>query len=312
MLTSFSEWLNTAVGITPEYQNNLFDSVVVLVIILFTRWFLLRLTHKYQVNVRTKYRINKTTSYIATFLLIISISQIWLKDSTNDWNISTYFGLLSAGIVLALKDPITNIAGWLFIIWERPFEVGDRIQIGDEKGDVIDQRIFMFTVLEIGNWVDADQSTGRVIHIPNGRIFQQTLASYSKGFEYIWNEIPVLVTFESDWKKAKEILVDISHKHGEQFTKSAESKVKKASKRFMIFYKNLTPIVYTNVKDCGVMLTIRYLTEPRKRRNSEENIWEEILTKFTNHKNIDFAYPTTRFYNNDAEAKDAVMMIRPQ
>ena len=96
-------------------------------------------------------------------------------------------------------------------MWKRPFEVGDRIQIGDQKGDVIDQRIFMFTVLEIGNWVDADQSTGRVIHIPNGKIFLETLASYTKGFEYIWNEIPVQVTFESDWRKAKNILESLDH-----------------------------------------------------------------------------------------------------
>ena len=67
-------------------------------------------------------------------------------------------------------------------------------------------RIFMFTLMEIGNWVDADQSTGRVIHIPNGKVFKEVLANYSKGFQYIWNEIPVLVTFESNWKKAKEIL----------------------------------------------------------------------------------------------------------
>ena len=60
--------------------------------------------------------------------------------------------------------------------------------------------------MEIGNWVDADQNTGRIVHIPNGKIFTETLANYGKGFEYIFNEIPVLITFESDWKKAKKNL----------------------------------------------------------------------------------------------------------
>lgn len=311
MLTTFNNWVSSFVSITPKYQNNIIDSIAVGFIIFFTRWCILRITDKYDVNLRTKYRISKTSSYVATILMIIIVGQIWLKDNHATWDVSTFFGLLSAGIAVALKDPIANIAGWLFILWKRPFEVGDRIQVGEEKGDVIDQRIFMFTVLEIGNWVDADQSTGRVIHIPNARIFQQTLASYTKGFEYIWNEIPVLITFESDWKKAKQILLDISHEHGEQFTKPAEKKMKNAAKRFMIYYKNLTPIVYTSVKECGVMLTIRYLTEPRKRRNSEQEIWEEILTKFSEHKNIDFAYPTTRFYNNLTEGKDDVVVVRP-
>jgi small-conductance mechanosensitive channel len=63
--------------------------------------------------------------------------------------------------------------------------VGDRVQLGEYRGDVIDQRIFMFSLLEIGNWVDADQSTGRVIHLPNGKIFTEVLANYGQGFHYI-------------------------------------------------------------------------------------------------------------------------------
>ena len=92
----------------------------------------------------------------------------------------------------------------------KPLKVGDRVQIGDVTGDVIDIRIFQFSVIEIGNWVDADQSTGRIIHIPNGTIFIKWQANYTAGFEYIWNEIPVLVTFESDWKTAKQTTVLIN------------------------------------------------------------------------------------------------------
>ena len=75
---------------------------------------------------------------------------------------STFLGLLSAGVAIALKDPLVNLAGWGFIVWRKPFGIGDRIQLGDSRGDVIDQRIFMFTLMEIGNWVDAERSTGRV------------------------------------------------------------------------------------------------------------------------------------------------------
>ena len=92
------------------------------------------------------------------------------------------------------------------------------------------------------------------------------------------------------------LLTDLSKKHGNQLTKSAEQKVKRAAKKYMIFYQKLTPIVYTSVKDSGVMLTMRYLCEPRKRRNSENDIWEDILEHFAKEKNIDLAYNTTRFY----------------
>jgi len=161
---------------------------------------------------------------------------------------------------------------------------------------VIDVRIFQFTLMEIKNWIKAEQSTGRVIHIPNGKVFTETQANYSKGFKYIWNEIPVLVTFESGWEKAKEILFEIVKKHSAHLSDRAEKKLREVSSRYMIFYSNLTPTVYTSVQDCGVLLTLRYLCKPRNRRDTEQAIWEEILKEFANHPDIDFAYPTTRFY----------------
>lgn len=185
----------------------------------------------------------------------------------------------------------------------KPFDVGDRIQIGSVSGDVIDLRIFQFTIMEIGNWVDADQSTGRIIHVPNGKVFTDFQANYSTGFNYIWNELGVLVTFESDWEKAKKILTDILNKHAENLTEDVQKKIKETSRRFMIFYSVLTPIVYTSVKDSGVMLTMRYLCDVRKRRISAATIWEEVLIEFAKHDNIDFAYPTTRFYDNLSEGK---------
>ena len=163
---------------------------------------------------------------------------------------------------------------------------------------MIDQSFFEFTLLEIGNWVHADQSTGRIVHIPNGKIFSQDLANYDKGFNYLWNEIEVVVTFESDWQKAKIILLNIANTKGENISKRMENQIKRAAKKYMIYYKELTPIVYTSVVDHGVKLTIRHLCETRKRRGYTEAIWEDILLEFAKNKNIEFAYPTTRFYKN--------------
>lgn len=251
-------------------------------------------------DVQVQYRIRKSVAYVTYPLAFLVIGRIWFAGIEA---VSTYLGLLSAGLAIALQTPLVNLAGWAFILWRQPFKVGDRIEIGNDRGDVIDQRIFMFSLMEIGNWVDADQSTGRVIHLPNGKIFTEVMANYSQGFQHIWNEIPVLVTFESDWRKAKQILEEVAQKHGTSLTDSAATKLREAAHKFMIFYTKLTPKVYTTVKDCGVMLTIRYLCEPRKRRGSEQDIWEDILDSFAAQDNIDFAYPTQRFYSNDTEGK---------
>ncbi len=158
--------------------------------------------------------------------------------------------------------------------------------------------------MEIGNWVDADQSTGRILHIPNGMIFTHVLANYTKASDYIWNEIPVLVTFESDWKKAKQILKDIVDAHSKEMVTTAEESFRKAGNRYMLQYGALTSTVYTSVKESGVLLTIRYLCEPRKRRDSTQFVWEGMLNAFAEHADIEFAYPTRRLYNRSVEKSD--------
>lgn len=281
-------------------QSKMFYTILAIVFFWLMQRLILIVLLRQRDDVQLQYRIRKTVAYITYPLAFLVIGRIWFAGFQA---VSTYLGLLSAGLAIALQTPLVNLAGWAFILWRHPLKVGDRIQIGSDRGDVIDQRIFMFSLMEIGNWVDADQSTGRVIHIPNGKIFTEVLANYSQGFQYIWNEIPVLVTFESDWRKAKQLLDEIAQKHGASLSSSAAHKLREAAKKFMIFYSKLTPKVYTTVKDSGVMLTIRYLCDPRKRRGSEQEIWEEILDAFATHDNIDFAYPTQRFYHNAGEGK---------
>jgi len=293
-------WIQEAIGLSPEIQIKIFASLIITLVLWILYSLIIKIVWRRTENVRTLYSWRKNSGYIVIVLGVFLIGRLWFSGFQS---IATYLGLLSAGIAIALKDVVSNFAGWLFIISRRPFSVGDRIQIGNHAGDVIDTRFFQFTLMEIGNWVNADQSTGRIIHIPNGMVLSEVLANYSKGFQYIWNEIPVLITFESNWQKAKKILQKIADKDAEQLSKAAEKRVKEASKKFMILYSRLTPIVYTSLQNSGILLTIRYLCEPQRRRDSEQVIWEDVLKEFSEHVDIDFAYPTQRFYNNQLERK---------
>lgn len=250
------------------------------------------------------YQLEKFVSYTAAAVMVISLGRIWWSEGFQ--SLATVFGLLSAGLAIALQDLIKDMAGWVFILTRTPFKIGDRIQVGDDAGDVVDIRLFQFTLNEIGNWVQADQSTGRVIHINNSVVFTQSLANYTRGFEYIWHEIPVMVTFESDWKKAKQILLHLVMEQQGDFSSTASQKLRQAARHYMIYYKTLTPTVYTSVADSGVVLTIRYLTDPRRRRGTSQALWEAILDEFAKHPDIDLAYPTQRFYNNATEGKPGV------
>lgn len=301
MIDNITKWLEITFDLSPELQGKFIATIIAILILWIIRKLILKIAFRKIQDIRLQYRWRKTSVYLISSIGFLLIGRIWFEGFQS---IATFLGLLSAGLAIALKDPLVNFAGWLFIIWRKPFQVGDRIQIGDSAGDVIDLRIFQFTLMEIGNWVDADQSTGRIIHIPNGKVFSEIQANYSTGFNYIWNEIAVLITFESNWKKAKQILLEIANSRAEHLSKSAEEKIKEASRRFMIFYTKLTPKIYTSVRDSGVLLTMRYLCDPRKRRGSEEEIWENVLEEFFKCSDIDFAYPTQRFYNNLSEGKE--------
>ncbi len=291
-----------ATGLAPTIQFKILISIIVILLFMVVRLALLKILWRQTEDVKIRYKWKKVLTYFLAFIVLMLLAQVWFEGFRN---IGTYIGLLSAGIAIALKDLVANVAAWLFIVVRRPITVGDRIEIGAVKGDVIDIRLFQFTLLEIGNWVDADQSTGRIIHVPNGKIFTDYQANYTRGFQFIWHEIPVLLTFESDWRKAKDILFEIVSKHTEHLTREAEKKIKLAARQYMIFYSRLTPTVYTSVRDSGILLTIRYICGARNRRGTEEQVWEDVLTEFANHPNIDFAYPTQRFYDNRSEGKIA-------
>ncbi|MDM8528577.1 mechanosensitive ion channel family protein [Anaerolineales bacterium HSG24] len=277
-----------------DVQIKLLESFLILISLWIFRLLAGRLINQYVDEPRRRYHWRKGVTYLVGVLAVFLISLLWMRHVES---LATFLGLLSAGIAISLRDLLTNLFGWIFIVWRQPFEVGDRIQIGNYAGDVVDIRIFEFTVLEIGNWVQADQSTGRVLHIPNGLLLKDPLANSSKGFEYIWDEIKIHITFESNWRKAKRILHDIAYKYAAPLSTNAAESVRQATSRYLIVYRNLTPIVYLKGEQNGIVLSVRYLCLPRRRRSSRQSLWEQILTEFAKHPDIEYAYPTQRFYH---------------
>jgi len=181
-MTNAWESARTTLNLNAELQSKLLNSLLVILAL----W-LLRLVILFWVDRRVeddglRYQWRKTSTYIVVPLGVALLFRIWIEELQP---LATFLGFFSAGVAVALRDPLVDLAGWTFILWRRPFEVGDRIQIGEHADDVVDLRIFQFTLLEVGGWVAADQSTGRILHIPNGKVFSDVLANYGKGFEYM-------------------------------------------------------------------------------------------------------------------------------
>jgi small-conductance mechanosensitive channel len=271
-------------------ERNLIISAVVVLILLFARRAVMGFVHRHVESQPIRYRLSNATAYGAFVIGGLILLQVWF---TAIQSLGTFLGLLSAGLAIALKDLVADLAGWFFILWRRPFELGDRIEVAGLKGDVVDTSVFQVTIMEVGNWIDADQSTGRLIHVPNSMIFTQPLANYVAGFPYLWNELKVGVTFESDWRKAKSILEDIAKDLAVDLKENDLKGRRRDDDRFLIRFRKLTPIVYTTVADAGILLTLRYICGPRERRGTGSVLWEKILERFAAEPNIDFA-PTQR------------------
>ncbi len=303
------EGLAQALEVAADAQEKILLTLLAIALVWGLRWVVLRLVTRRIEEPRIRYQWGKGSAYVAFVLLLVLISQIWVEAIRD---MGTFLGLLTAGLAIALRDLVTNMAGWAFILLRHPFRVGDRIQVGEHRGDVVDVRLFQFTLLEIGNWVAADQSTGRIIHVPNARVFSDPLANYTAEFPFVWHEIPVLITFESDWKRARTLLLEVVEREAAAVARDAQSRVRDASRKLFIHYGTLTPTVYTDVEDSGVRLTLRFIAPARRRRAMTQSLWEGILDAFAEEDGIDLAYPTRRIFSNLLEGKAGARAELPE
>ena len=287
--------MNQLLDLFSDHVLDLVLSAVFIVAIFTLRYLILRTVVPRLADKEVAYRARKLSFYIAVGLLLFVLGWIWTRQLAN---VGSFIGLLSAGIAIALSDVLKNMAGWLLIVFRRPFKVGDRIEVGPDAGDVIDIGVFRFTLMEIRNWVDADQTTGRIMHIPNGIVFLEPLANYSEGLPYIWLEVPVTVTFESDWEQTREMVAGIIQRHAvEPDRVTADGGLG----RYFSLYQNLEPAVYIKAIDNGVTVTGRLLVPPRRRRLITSKIWEDLLGAINATPGVELAYPTTRFFRADRE-----------
>ncbi len=271
-------------------------SGIVVLALLVARFTVLRLVLARIDDPQVQYRGRKLITYLLFVTGALVLARVWVRGG----DFGTTLGLVSAGVAIALADVLKNMVGWLFIVLRRPFRVGDRVEVRGQIGDVVDLRLFRFSMLEVGNWVDADQSTGRIVHVPNGVVFTEALANYTEGFGFIWHELPMLVTFESDWELAERIMQEALDQHAPHHDpQRATTELRRTAAAYSIRYTHLTPATYLTVRDSGVLVTGRLLVEVRKRRGVEQAVWRSVLRRLAEEPTVELAYPTVRTFLHD-------------
>jgi small-conductance mechanosensitive channel/predicted nucleic acid-binding Zn-ribbon protein len=303
-----SEKLSSWTGVaTEESSDSLFrvgsriGIVLALVLaILILSHYLKRLPYKFTREGKNLYYFRKLISFTSGLLIAVIVVLNFMGDFGS---LTAVVGLAGAGLAIALKDPIVSLVGWFMIVGRFGISVGDRVEINQVKGDVIDIGLLRITVLEVGNWVGAEQSTGRVVFFPNSFIFQSHYFNYSTGNSFIWDEIRFTVTYESDWKRARQILEEVATRASQTFVDAAKGSQEQLERQYQINLGTLTPYVYVSIASNGVDLVLRYLTGIRKRRSTQDQICQEILQAFGAEPGIELSAPARR---TAAETKPAV------
>ncbi|MDH5716764.1 MAG: mechanosensitive ion channel family protein [Spirochaetia bacterium] len=268
----------------PSLLPKILYTVILIIIIGLIKTFILKVMVKRVHDSTARLQWQRTIGYIFFFLSILILLPIWLPSLHS---VATFLGIFGAGVLIVFKEVFLNIAGWVFILSRKPFVPGNRIQIDDAIGDVLDQRIISFSMIEVKPRSEGGQSTGRIIHVPNSKIFTDLVHNASKDFALNWNEIYVYLSANSDWKKAVELLEKIAETTLEKINPD-DKRLKDAEKNFAIKYKKINPSVYVDVDENKIRLTIRHLTDPLKTRFITDKLWRSILEEFSQVENINF------------------------
>src|SRR2546425_9229480 len=158
---------------------------------------------------------------IGVLVAIIAVSVIFV----NWYAALTALGIGSIIVGLAVQTPMKSFIAWIFILVRRPYQVGDRIKIGDATGDVIDVGYLDTTLWEFGGeYLSTDHPTGRVIRFPNEKVLDTMVWNYSWPlFPYVWNEIKFQMAYQSDLQFVAETMQRIVEEDlGEEMVKRVE------------------------------------------------------------------------------------------
>lgn len=243
-----------------------------------------------------QYKASKWLSRMLWLLGLIAIITLWSPDASQ---LITVLTIIGAGLAVALRDVLLSFVGWVHLQLHPPYRPGDRIEVNQIRGDVVDIGLTQTTMLEIGEWVEANQSTGRLLHIPNGWIYQHGVKNDTEGFEYLWFEQFVIVTFDSNWERAREIILEIAETEVPNCEKDARKQLREMTSEYLVQMNVLSPYVYVSLADSGVKLTLRHLTAARGRRTVRHELITKILRRFQAHSDIHIAYPTYRIENRE-------------
>ncbi len=228
-----------------------------------------------------RYKVRKFIVF-SGYLSILLFLAILFEDRLG--RLSFAFGVAGAGVAVALQDMLASIAGAFSIGFSKLYALGDRVQIGDTRGDVIDIGLLRTTLLETGNWVSGDLYNGRIVRIPNSTVLKGSVFNYSQGFQFIWDEIKVLFTTTSDCQLAREMLLRVAKEAIGEYLVEAQTSWNAMNDNYRSANAPLDPTVALVVNAGRLEFTVSYVVDYRKRIAMQDQLFTKIVEEIANGK----------------------------
>ncbi len=225
-------------------------------------------------NTDTRYKARKAlgfTAYLAVLLVLLAIFSDRLAS------LGMALGVAGAGIAFALQEVIASLAGWVAISFGNFYSVGDRIQLGGIKGDVIDIGMLRTTMMEIGQWINADRYNGRIVRVANSFVFKEPVVNYSADFPFLWDEIVFPVRYGSDWKYARETMAKIADEVVGDYARLSTESWKAMVHKYRIEDLDVRPQITLKADENWFSFTIRYIVDYRKRSTVKDTIYTRLI-----------------------------------
>ena len=282
LIENVSEYLNSLTNIDSTYIYLIFVTILIILIASFVKKMGRKIIGQKD-DARKEFIYNQTFQIIVSVVEYLIVFFIWIDYIKS---IMTLISFISAAITIALKEVILNFFCGLYIKIKKPFRLEDRIEIDGIKGDVVSISYINFEILEVSDEVNGGQSTGIFVSFPNSILFLKPLKNYTKGFKYIWNELIVKVTLDSDVNEVKHELYKIVNNIDvvKAIPKKMRNQISSVATTYRVYFNKYEPVIYDKIVDDHVELQVRYLIHPKKARNVESIIWNKILTLYHDGK----------------------------
>lgn len=291
LLIGISVVLGIATGLTGDsIITNLFYTSLILTAIYLLLSVLIGLFIVREIqDLKTRYTANKAVSALSIVLVVALCLRIWVADTSS---LIVSYGIIGAAIAFAIQDVFKNFVGGILIIVSGYYRIGDRISVDTTIGDVMDISIMNTTLMEIQGWVKGDQPSGRLVLVPNGHMINRIFYNYNRDHSFVWDEISIPLTYESDWRRAKEIILSILTNETGAMTEQAEEEIERIGEKYFLPKKVVEPSVYVSLTDNWILLDARYVTLTQTRRVLRSRISELILSAIEKEDTITIASET--------------------